>query len=170
MASAFSSFVSRVQFAAFSLQLSCLGLGNKTVTVLLPVMEVKNGYNTRVEQDRVGGVFELLKCGCENCANVVGGQPDRKNGINLIPSRYHWDQLDAKVIVLDINFPVRRSICVSLSGPIDMFAYYTIYYIIFASHTQKEEYMIKSTTTIVLLPLCKGQKKQTDLRVVVSRS
>jgi hypothetical protein len=35
--------------------------------------------------------------------------PDRKNGINLIPSRYqyHWDQLDAKVIVLDINFPVR---------------------------------------------------------------
>jgi hypothetical protein len=25
----------------------------------------------------------------------------------LIPSRYHWDQLDAKVIVLDINFPVR---------------------------------------------------------------
>jgi hypothetical protein len=35
-------------------------------------------------------------------------QPDRKNGINLIPSRYHWDQLDAKVIVLDINFPVRN--------------------------------------------------------------
>jgi hypothetical protein len=35
------------------------------------------------------------------------GAPDRKNGINLIPSRYHWDQLDAKVIVLDINFPVR---------------------------------------------------------------
>jgi hypothetical protein len=35
------------------------------------------------------------------------GLPDRKNGINLIPSRYHWDQLDAKVIVLDINFPVR---------------------------------------------------------------
>jgi hypothetical protein len=34
-------------------------------------------------------------------------QPDRKNGINLIPSRYHWDQLDAKLIVLDINFPVR---------------------------------------------------------------
>jgi hypothetical protein len=33
--------------------------------------------------------------------------PDRKNGINLIPSRYHWDQLDAKLIVLDINFPVR---------------------------------------------------------------
>jgi hypothetical protein len=33
--------------------------------------------------------------------------PDRKNGINLIPSRYHWDQLDAKVIVLDIKFPVR---------------------------------------------------------------
>jgi hypothetical protein len=33
--------------------------------------------------------------------------PDRKSGINLIPSRYHWDQLDAKVIVLDINFPVR---------------------------------------------------------------
>jgi hypothetical protein len=30
-------------------------------------------------------------------------QPDRKNGINLIPSRYHWDQLDAKLIVLDIN-------------------------------------------------------------------
>jgi hypothetical protein len=25
----------------------------------------------------------------------------------LIPSRYHWDQLDAKVIVFDINFPVR---------------------------------------------------------------
>jgi hypothetical protein len=25
----------------------------------------------------------------------------------LIPSRYHWDQLDAKLIVLDINFPVR---------------------------------------------------------------
>jgi hypothetical protein len=34
--------------------------------------------------------------------------PDRKNRINLIPSRYHWDQLDAKVIVLDINFPVRE--------------------------------------------------------------
>jgi hypothetical protein len=33
--------------------------------------------------------------------------PDRKNEINLIPKRYHWDQLDAKVIVLDINFPVR---------------------------------------------------------------
>jgi hypothetical protein len=33
--------------------------------------------------------------------------PDRKNGINLIPSRYHWDQLDAKLIVLDINFLVR---------------------------------------------------------------
>jgi hypothetical protein len=33
--------------------------------------------------------------------------PDRKNGINLIPSRYHWDQLDAKLTVLDINFPVR---------------------------------------------------------------
>jgi hypothetical protein len=27
--------------------------------------------------------------------------------INLISSRYHWDQLDAKLIVLDINFPVR---------------------------------------------------------------
>jgi hypothetical protein len=26
----------------------------------------------------------------------------------LIPSRYHWDQLDAKLIVLDINFPVRK--------------------------------------------------------------
>jgi hypothetical protein len=26
--------------------------------------------------------------------------PDRKSGINLIPSRYHWDQLDAKVIVI----------------------------------------------------------------------
>jgi hypothetical protein len=38
--------------------------------------------------------------------NPIRG-PDRKNGINLIPSRYHWDQLDAKVIVLDINFPVR---------------------------------------------------------------
>jgi hypothetical protein len=37
---------------------------------------------------------------------LLGG-PDRKNGINLIPSRYHWDQLDAKLIVLDINFPVR---------------------------------------------------------------
>jgi hypothetical protein len=36
--------------------------------------------------------------------------PDRKNGINLIPSRYHWDQLDAKVIVLDINFPVRLTV------------------------------------------------------------
>jgi hypothetical protein len=36
--------------------------------------------------------------------------PDRKNGMNLIPSRYHWDQLDAKVIVLDINFPVRLSV------------------------------------------------------------
>jgi hypothetical protein len=35
-------------------------------------------------------------------------RPDRKNEINLIPSRYHWDQLDAKVIVLDINFPVRE--------------------------------------------------------------
>jgi hypothetical protein len=33
--------------------------------------------------------------------------PDRKNGINLIPSRYHWGQLDAKLNVLDINFPVR---------------------------------------------------------------
>jgi hypothetical protein len=42
--------------------------------------------------------------------------PDRKNGINLIPSRYHWDQLDAKVIVLDINFPVRHfpSLCLTL--------------------------------------------------------
>jgi hypothetical protein len=30
-------------------------------------------------------------------------RPDRKNGINLIPSRYHWDQLDAKLIVLDIR-------------------------------------------------------------------
>jgi hypothetical protein len=38
---------------------------------------------------------------------LVLTMPDRKNGINLIPSRYHWDQLDAKVIVLDINFPVR---------------------------------------------------------------
>jgi hypothetical protein len=28
-------------------------------------------------------------------------------GINLIPSWYHWDQLDAKLIVLDIYFPVR---------------------------------------------------------------
>jgi hypothetical protein len=35
--------------------------------------------------------------------------PDQKNGINLIPSRYHWDQLDAKLIVVDINFPVRCS-------------------------------------------------------------
>jgi hypothetical protein len=41
-------------------------------------------------------------------------QPDRKNGNNLIPSRYHWDQLDAKVIVLDINFPVRRALCGAL--------------------------------------------------------
>jgi hypothetical protein len=42
----------------------------------------------------------------QNCLWRVP-RPDRKNGINLIPSRYHWDQLDAKVIVLDINFPVR---------------------------------------------------------------
>jgi hypothetical protein len=36
----------------------------------------------------------------------VPKHPDRKNGINLISSRYHWDQLDAKVIVL-VLVPVR---------------------------------------------------------------
>jgi hypothetical protein len=45
--------------------------------------------------------------------------PDRKNGINLIPSRYHWDQLDAKVIVLDINFPVRTTKMVHYSKIVD---------------------------------------------------
>jgi hypothetical protein len=36
----------------------------------------------------------------------------------LIPSRYHWDQLDAKLIVLDINFPV-RNISAKLPGKAD---------------------------------------------------
>jgi hypothetical protein len=44
---------------------------------------------------------------CTFLDSTIFSRPDRKNGINLIPSRYHWDQLDAKVIVLDINFPVR---------------------------------------------------------------
>jgi hypothetical protein len=56
--------------------------------------------------------FEAKKAVMEDkglsvASHLVARLPDRKNGINLIPSRYHWDQLDAKVIVLDINFPVR---------------------------------------------------------------
>jgi hypothetical protein len=38
--------------------------------------------------------FYLAQNSAEVGKNHFYGNPDRKNGINLIPSWYHWDQLD----------------------------------------------------------------------------
>jgi hypothetical protein len=75
------------------------------LTTAPPFVYLVNFITASINSYRCSKLQQMIDIHTYVCTKI----PDRKNRINLIPSRYHWDQLDAKVIVLDINFPVRLS-------------------------------------------------------------